>query len=105
MSIIRPFKGLRPRQDLAASVAALPYDVYNTAEARAVVQANPHSFLKIDRAETLFPEGINIYSREVYLKARDTLNAMIRNGEFIQDEEPCFYIYALTLMAGYRPAW
>ena len=96
MSIIRPFKGLRPRQDLAASVAALPYDVYNTAEARAVVQANPHSFLKIDRAETLFPEGINIYSREVYLKARDTLNAMIRNGEFIQDEEPCFYIYALT---------
>lgn len=97
MSTVRPFKGIRPRQDLAASIAALPYDVYNTEEARRVVEANPHSFLKIDRAETLFPEGINIYSQEVYLKARDTLDAMIREGEFVQDEEPCFYIYALTM--------
>lgn len=97
MSIVRPFKGIRPRQDLAASIAALPYDVYNTEEARRAVQANPHSFLKIDRAETLFPEGINIYSQEVYLKARDTLDAMIKDGEFLQDEEPCFYIYALTM--------
>ena len=97
MSTVRPFKGIRPRQDLAASIAALPYDVYNTEEARSVVQANPASFLKIDRAETLFPEGINIYSSEVYLKARDTLDAMIRDGEFVQDEEPCFYIYALTM--------
>ena len=97
MSTIRPFKGIRPRQDLAASIAALPYDVYNTEEARRVVEANPSSFLKIDRAETLFPEGINIYSDEVYLKARDTLDAMIRDGEFVQDEEPCFYIYALTM--------
>ena len=97
MSTVRPFKGIRPRQDLAASIAALPYDVYNTEEARKVVEANPSSFLKIDRAETLFPEGINIYSSEVYLKARDTLDEMIRDGEFVQDEEPCFYIYALTM--------
>ena len=97
MSIIRPFKGIRPRPDLASSIAALPYDVYNTEEARRIVQANPLSFLKIDRAETLFPEGIHIYSREVYEKARDTLDAMIRDGEFIRDEEPCFYIYALTM--------
>lgn len=97
MSTVRPFRGIRPRQDLAASIAALPYDVYNTEEARSIVQANPRSFLKIDRAETLFPEGINIYSREVYEKARNTLDEMIRNGEFVQDEEPCFYIYALTM--------
>lgn len=97
MSTVRPFKGIRPRQDLASSIAALPYDVYNTEEARKAVQSNPLSFLKIDRAETLFPEGINIYSQEVYLKARDTLNTMIENGEFVQDEEPCFYIYALTM--------
>ena len=97
MSIIRPFKGIRPRPALASSIAALPYDVYNTEEARRIVQANPLSFLKIDRAETLFPEGIHIYSREVYEKARDTLDAMIRDGEFIRDEEPCFYIYALTM--------
>lgn len=97
MSTVRPFKGIRPRHDLASSIAALPYDVYNTEEARKAVQSNPLSFLKIDRAETLFPEGINIYSQEVYLKARDTLNRMIENGEFVQDEEPCFYIYALTM--------
>ena len=44
MSTVRPFKGIRPRQDLAASIAALPYDVYNTEEARRVVEANPSSF-------------------------------------------------------------
>ena len=57
MSIIRPFKGIRPAPGLAASVAALPYDVYSSREARDIVSATPMSFFKIDRAETLLPEG------------------------------------------------
>ena len=55
MSIIRPFRGIRPKKELASSIAALPYDVYSSGEARQIVRDNPLSFLKIDRAETLLP--------------------------------------------------
>lgn len=97
MSIIRPFKGIRPANGLAATIAALPYDVYSSDEARNIVQANPMSFLKIDRAETLMPEGTDIYSPEVYQTAQRTLDAMIADGSFIQDSADCYYIYALTM--------
>lgn len=97
MSIIRPFKGIRPADGLASSIAALPYDVYSSKEAREIVASNPMSFLKIDRAETLLPAGTDIYSPEVYQTARRTLDAMIENGSFIQDTEACYYIYALTM--------
>lgn len=97
MSIIRPFKGIRPADGLASSIAALPYDVYSSSEAREIVSSNPMSFLKIDRAETLLPAGTDIYSPEVYQTARRTLDAMIEDGLFIQDTEACYYIYALTM--------
>lgn len=97
MSIIRPFKGIRPRKELAASIAALPYDVYTSEEARAVVEAEPQSFLKIDRAETLLPPGTDMYTHRVYETARDTLNEMIQDGSFVQDDTSCYYIYALTM--------
>lgn len=97
MSTIRPFKGIRPAAGLAASIAALPYDVYSSSEARTIVRANPLSFLKIDRAETLMPENTDIYSPEVYQTARRTLDAMITDGSFIQDNTACYYIYALTM--------
>lgn len=99
MSIIRPFRGIRPKEELASSIAALPYDVYSSEEARQIVRDNPLSFLKIDRAETLLPEGTDMYSPQVYEAARDTLNEMIRDGSFIRDDTDCYYIYALT-MAG-----
>ncbi len=51
MSVIRPFKGVRPAEKLVEEIAALPYDVYSTEEARVVVSDKPNSFLKIDRAE------------------------------------------------------
>lgn len=97
MSNIRPFCGIRPAEELAASIAALPYDVYNTSEARAVVQQNPLSFLKIDRAETLLPEGTDLYSDEVYRAARSELDRMIAAGQFIRDPSDCYYLYALTM--------
>ena len=97
MSIIRPFRGIRPKQELAASIAALPYDVYSSTEARQIVHSNPLSFLKIDRAETLLPEGADIYSPQVYEAARDTLDEMIHDGSFVQDSTDCYYIYALTM--------
>lgn len=97
MAVIRPFQGIRPAPELVCDIAALPYDVYSSQEAREIVKQNPRSFLKIDRAETQFPEGINIYAPEVYEKAAKTIREMKENGEFVQDEEPCYYIYSLTM--------
>lgn len=97
MATIKPFRALRPREDLAEKIAALPYDVYSREEARKVVEKNPYSFLKIDRAETQLREEIDLYSEEVYRCAADTLNRMIESGEFLREDKPCFYIYELTM--------
>lgn len=97
MSILRPFRAVRPAEGLVPSIAALPYDVYTTEEARRAVEAAPLSFLRIDRAETQFPAGTDIYSDQVYEKARDLLNGMIEDGFFLQDESPCYYIYSQTM--------
>lgn len=97
MTVIRPFKGIRPAEEFASSIAALPYDVYNREEAKQAVEQNPLSFLKIDRAETQFPDDTDMYSREVYEKARTTLQEMISDGFFVRDETNCYYLYALTL--------
>ena len=97
MSTIRPFCAVRPRPELASDIAALPYDVYTTSEARKAVQGRPLSFLRIDRAETMLPEGTDFQAPEVYEAARRRLDEMIREGDFLQDPEPCFYIYALTM--------
>ena len=97
MAKIRAFKALRPTAEMADKIAALPYDVYSSSEARRIVEENPFSFLKIDRAETQFPEDVDMYSRQVYEKAASTLREMRENGEFVQDEADCFYVYELTM--------
>ena len=97
MAVIRPFRGVRPKKELASSIAALPYDVYTREEAKKTVDLNPFSFLKIDRAETQFPADIDMYSQAVYDRAQDTLEEMRADGSFIQDETDCYYIYALTM--------
>ena len=97
MAIIRAFRGIRPKEELAERIAALPYDVYNTAEAREEAEKEPMSFLKIDRAETQFPEGTDPYAPQVYQKAHDTLWGMLESGEFCQDESACYYLYELTM--------
>ncbi len=97
MASIRPFKALRPSREAAAKVAALPYDVYNRKEARAVVRANPLSFLSIDRAETAFPEGQDIYAPCVYDKAAELLAEAEKRGILAQDPMPCYYLYELTM--------
>lgn len=97
MATFRPFQCVRPRTDLASQIAALPYDVYNRQESRAVVEAQPMSFLKIDRAETLFPEDTGMYSQQVYDKASAVLNEMIEDGSFVQDSDCAYYLYELTM--------
>lgn len=105
MTIFRPFQCIRPRVDLVSSIAALPYDVYNSAEARAVVEQNPLSFLAIDRAETLFPDGTDMYSQQVYDKASEKLQAMIKDGLFVNDKETGYYLYELTMDGRTQTGW
>ncbi len=97
MAVIRPFCGIRPCQEKVSEIAALPYDVYNTEEAREEIRKHPDSFLRIDRPETQFPEGYDMYADEIYAKAHDLLWQMIEEGDYIQDAVPAFYIYELTM--------
>jgi len=93
MAVVRPFRSYRPQLDLVEKVAALPYDVMNSQEAREMVKGNPHSFLHVDKPEVDLPEGIDIHGEQVYLKARENLQKMISDKVYIQDEKPCMYIY------------
>ncbi|WP_425806249.1 DUF1015 domain-containing protein [Desulfitobacterium sp. Sab5] len=97
MAVIRPFNALRPREDVAGRVAALPYDVYNREEALAEVLKEPLSFLRIDRAETQLPEDVSPYDDQVYQKAREILRQMIQDGIFIKEGKNCYYVYELTM--------
>ena len=97
MAQIRPFMAYRPCKGMEEKIAALPYDVYNRQEACEVVKKNPESFLAIDRAETQFPENVDTYAFCVYEKADQMLREKIREGKFVQDPTPCFYLYELTM--------
>ena len=97
MSVVRPFKAIRPAAHLADKVAALPYDVMNSQEARQMVVGNPYSFLHVDKAEIDLDPAIDLYDPQVYAKARDNLNQMIADGVFVQEEKPCLYIYRQTM--------
>lgn len=97
MAEVRPFCAVRPAGELAAQVAALPYDVYNRKEASLAVRENPLSFLNIDRAETQFPDEVDAYEECVYEKARELFEARMADGTFLQDDVPCYYIYRLTM--------
>lgn len=98
MAQIRPFCSVRPAENAAARVAALPYDVYDYEEAKREVLREPLSFLRIDRAETLMPEGTDPYSMPVYETARDEIARFCREGVLITEEKPCYYLYELTGM-------
>lgn len=97
MPKVTPFYSIRPTPQLAPHVAALPYDVYNRKEALAEIKKEPLSFLRIDRAETQFPDEVDTYDPRVYAKARELLDTMIAEGSFIIEETPCYYIYELTM--------
>lgn len=97
MAQILPFKAIRPNREEAATIAALPYDVYSRKEAYEKVKEQPGSFLAIDRPETQFSEGIDMYSDGVYAKAAEMLNDWKAQGRFIQDAKPFYYVYELTM--------
>lgn len=97
MAKVLPFRAIRPKEGLEHRIAALPYDVYNRQEAKEEVLREPYSFLKIDRAETQFDDSVDTYAEVVYEKAKETLWSMIENGDFVQEETPCYYVYELIM--------
>ena len=97
MATIKPFKAIRPTSDKAASVAALPYDVYNRAEARAAARGKYDSFLRVDRPETTMDERIDLYDEAVYRQAKKNLEKLFDRNCIFQDEVPYYYLYELTM--------
>lgn len=97
MAIVKPFLCIRPREDVADRVAALPYDVYNRKEAGQEVLREPLSFLRVDRAETEFPDDVDTYDSRVYVKAKELLQKMISNGIYLTEEKECYYVYELIM--------
>ncbi|WP_300381276.1 DUF1015 family protein [Clostridium sp.] len=97
MAIIKPFRAIMPIKELVDKIASLPYDVMNSNEAREMVKDNPYSFLHVDRAEVDMPLGIDVYSDEVYEKAKSNLENMINKGYYKEDEESSFYVYRQSM--------
>ncbi len=97
MSILKPFKGIRPTIELAEKVASRPYDVLNSEEAGKEAAGNPYSFLHVNKPEIDLPKGIDIHTQPVYDKAKENFDRMFKEGTFIQDDKPSYYIYAQTM--------
>ena len=97
MASIFPFRALRPTPDSAAQVAAVPYDVVNTDEARALAVDNPLSFLHVSRPEIDFPPGTDLYSDAVYEKAAANFDALKARAPLTQEDAPSTYVYQLRM--------
>jgi len=97
MAIIKPFKALKPKKELAEQVASRPYDVLNSEEAKKEAAGNNYSFLRITKSEIDLPDGIDTHSQQVYDKAKANLELFIQNGTLYAEEKPCYYIYQLIM--------
>jgi uncharacterized protein (DUF1015 family) len=97
MPLIRPFPGLRPLPEKAAEVAAPPYDVLDSNEARERAAGKPWSFLHISKPEIDLPDGTDLYSPQVYAKGRENFERMLAEGVLKQDGAPRYYLYRLIM--------
>jgi uncharacterized protein (DUF1015 family) len=96
LTLIKPFRALRPAPGRAGEVLAPPYDVLSSAEARERVEGKPWSFLHVSKAEIDLPPAIDLYDAAVYAKAAENLQRMIGAGVLRRDDKPCYYVYRLT---------
>ena len=99
MAMVRPFRALRPVPAVAARVAAVPYDVVSTADARALATDNSLSFLHVSRAEVDLPPGADPYADEVYTAAAENLGKLVKSAPMMRDEQPSLYVYGLRIGA------
>jgi uncharacterized protein (DUF1015 family) len=97
MAVIRPFKALRPTIEKAQLVASVPYDVVNREEAADFAKGNPLNYLHITRSEIDLPNVNDVYSKEIYQKAKENLNRIIKEAPLKTEEKPSFYLYRLIM--------
>jgi uncharacterized protein (DUF1015 family) len=97
MAIFKPFRAFRPKTELACEVAAKPYDVLNSDEARIEAEGHPLSFLHVGKPEIDLPRDIDIHSEPVYLKAKENLDKLLKENVLIEDPKASFYLYAQTM--------
>lgn len=97
MATIRAFRALRPTPEKAPAVSAVPYDVVNTEEARALAAGNPLSFLHVSRPEIDLPDGTDIHSAEVYAKAAENLENLKDQAPLFIEDSPSLYVYRLQM--------
>jgi uncharacterized protein (DUF1015 family) len=93
MSLIHPFRAYRPKAELAARVASVPYDVINTAEARQLADGNPISFLHVCRPEIDLPAGIDEHDDRVYATGAANLHRFIAEGTLAREAADSLYVY------------
>ena len=97
MAVIKPFKGVRPPQELVEKVASRPYDVLNSEEARAEAAGNEKSLYHIIKPEIDFPIGTDEHDEKVYNKAVENFNMFQDKGWLVQDDKENYYVYAQTM--------
>jgi uncharacterized protein (DUF1015 family) len=97
MSMIQPFKALRPQPQLAKQVASRPYDVLNSSEAKKEAAGNPASFLHVTKSEIDLAESIDIHDTQVYEQAKENLTAFIKRDVLFRESKDCYYIYQLIM--------
>lgn len=97
MAIIKPFKGIRPPQELVEQVASRPYDVLNSDEARKEAEGNEKSLYHIIKPEIDFPVGTDEHDERVYAKAAENFQLFQDKGWLVQDSKENYYIYAQTM--------
>jgi uncharacterized protein (DUF1015 family) len=90
---LNPFRAVRPRPDLAAQVAAVPYDVVNRAEAAELARGNPHSFLHVGRSDIDLPADVDPYDPRIYRRAREALDELLARGTLLRDRQPGLFVY------------
>jgi len=97
MAVIRPFKAVRPNEKVAHLVASVPYDVVNKEESAALAKGNPICFLRVTRSEIEMNPDVDVYSKEVYQKAKENFDRLKKEAPLIQDKDPHLYIYKLVM--------
>jgi len=90
---LHPFDALRPTPELAAQVAAVPYDVVSRDEAATQAEGNPCSFLHVGRSDIDLPEDIDAHDPRIYRQAREALDAFVARGVLVRDGAPALYLY------------
>jgi uncharacterized protein (DUF1015 family) len=97
MTLIQPFKALRPQPQLAKQVASQPYDVLSSTEAKKEAAGNPASFLHVTKSEIDLPESVDIHDIQVYEQAKENINAFIKRDILFRESKECYYIYQLIM--------